>query len=276
MNMTRQLTGSDINDFFSGKRLFGNDFSEEEIEAWFKDEQEGYAELGAKRKSEYRYVYHALNNHYGFRYVKDRKFSSALGIGSAYGDEFLPVASQFDALTILEPSTAFNDATKIAGTSINYVRPQASGILPFDNSRFDLVTCFGVLHHIPNVSTVIGEIARCMQSQGLFLLREPVVSMGDWRIPRRGLTKRERGIPQQLLIQFLREAGLDVRHAARFGFPLFTQLCVRLGVAPYASPLLTRVDGILSNLFLWNMRYHRTRLVHRFAPTSIYIVAQKQ
>lgn len=39
-----------MNEFLSGKKLFGDDFTLEQIEQWYKDETEAYADLGARRK----------------------------------------------------------------------------------------------------------------------------------------------------------------------------------------------------------------------------------
>ncbi len=36
--------------YLSGERLYGDDFTIEEIQKWFADEAEGYADLGAKEK----------------------------------------------------------------------------------------------------------------------------------------------------------------------------------------------------------------------------------
>src|SRR5438034_6737267 len=36
-----------------------------------------------------------------------------------------------------------------------YVKPRTNGDMPFDRETFDLITCFGVLHHIANISHVM-------------------------------------------------------------------------------------------------------------------------
>ena len=89
---------------------------------------------------------------------------------------------------ISAPSDAFT-RQRVFGVPCHYVKPVESGNLPFDDACFDLLTCFGVLHHIPNVSHVVGELARCLKPGGYALMREPVISMGDWRQPRAGLTR---------------------------------------------------------------------------------------
>ncbi|MCA9033305.1 MAG: methyltransferase domain-containing protein, partial [Planctomycetaceae bacterium] len=195
--------------------------------------------------------------------------------GSAYGHEFQPISKRLQKITILEPSEAFSGRLEINGTPLEFVKPSPSGVLPFPDGKFSLTTCFGVLHHIPNVSFVIGEIARCTSDNGLFILREPIVSMGDWRYSRPGLTKRERGIPLALLHQFLRDAGFQIEQQKLFGFRPFIRLMCSMGRRPYSSELMTRADILLANFFAWNLRYHRTKFFHRLAPTSAYIVARR-
>jgi len=83
---------------FTGEYLYGDDFSSQEVELWFKDEAEAYAKLGAKNKDTYKYSYHELNKLHGFRFIisnSSNKFIKfkALGLGSAYGIEFFPIIS---------------------------------------------------------------------------------------------------------------------------------------------------------------------------------------
>ena len=90
---------------FSGKKLYGDDFSPEEIEQWFQQESEGYADLGNKDLSTYTYQYHTLNRIHGFRHIaKELRFDHVLGFGSAWGYEFEPVIHRIGKLTIIEPS----------------------------------------------------------------------------------------------------------------------------------------------------------------------------
>jgi len=168
----------DISIYFAGEKLYGDDFSIEDIEKWLKNEKEAYANLGAKERERYSYVYHQLNITHMFRYISNKKFMSTLGFGSAYGDEFNPIIKQIDQITIIDPSEAFS-LTEINGVPVSYLKPHPEGSLDFSNSFFDIITCFGALHHVPNVSKIVSEFARCLKPGGYVLLREPIVSMGD-------------------------------------------------------------------------------------------------
>ncbi len=41
--------------------------------------------------------------------------------------------------------------------------------LPFQNSEFDIVLSFGVMHHIPNWRDALGEISRVLKAKGYFI-----------------------------------------------------------------------------------------------------------
>ena len=60
-----------------------------------------------------------------------------------------------------------------------YIRPMIAGDILLGSSSADLATPFGVLHHILNVSQVLGEIARVLETRGLFAVREQISCMGN-------------------------------------------------------------------------------------------------
>ncbi|MEM1094746.1 MAG: class I SAM-dependent methyltransferase [Bacteroidota bacterium] len=269
------MPNATIDTYFSGNALYGDDFAEEDIAAWYADEKEGYANLSAAERYYAAYPYHAFNTAHGFQHLPDGPFHHALGFGSAKGDEFAPIIDRIDRLTILEPSDQFVQAT-VCGTPVDYVQPDVSGTLPFAPGTFDLVTCFGVLHHIPNVSHVLQEIARCLTADGHALIREPIISMGDWRKPRPGLTKRERGIPQQLFRNMISTAGLSIVRERFCMFPGVSEVWAHLGRgAAYNSPLATRLDGLLSSLTRWNVSYHARTKAGKLRPRCLYLVLRR-
>jgi hypothetical protein len=133
--------------YFSGKKLYGDDFSEAQIRQWFQDEELGYYNLGSNEdKAKHEYGYHALNRRHGFRVLPKRQFRHVLGVGSAYGEELSPILSSSQKVTILEPADDFA-VSDVQGVPVSYVKPDPLGTLPFEPGEFDLVTCLGVLHH---------------------------------------------------------------------------------------------------------------------------------
>ena len=266
----RANVGGDVNGisrYLAGDLLYGDDFDATQIAAWFADEQEAYADLGAKNAAKYTYAYHAWNIFHGFRRLPPGPVGEVLGFGSAYGEELLPIVPRARSITIVEPSGAFTTES-LQGVPVRYIRPVPGGELPFPDNSFGLITCFGVLHHIPNVSAAIKEFARVLRRDGRILLREPIVSMGDWRKPRPGLTKRERGIPLAVLERIASEAGLDRLHRSLCGFPLTRVLFNWKRSGPFNDMLATRVDAVLAAAFAWNWHYHARSTFERLRSVS--------
>ncbi|MCW8856263.1 MAG: class I SAM-dependent methyltransferase [Kangiella sp.] len=263
-----------IDEYFSGKKLYGNDFSEEEIKNWFIDEENGYYDLGAGNRDSYEYGYQALNCEYGFRHLPDGRFNRLLGIGSAYGDELKPVVNNFNQIVILEPSDGFQ-VKSLSNTPVTYVKPQPDGKMPFSDNHFDLITCFGVLHHIPNVSMVLNEIYRCLNSGGYALIREPTGSMGDWRKPRQGLTRHERGIPLKLFREIINDAGFNIVSERQCMFSLTSRLRYFLQKPVYNSRLAIFIDRMLCAIPIWADVYHPGNIFQKLRPASVFYVLKK-
>jgi SAM-dependent methyltransferase len=260
--------------YFLGERLYGEDFSLTQILEWFEDEKEGFASLWAKTPDTYEYEFHALNERHGYRFLPNRSFPRVLSVGGAYGHEVLPILARIEEITILDPSDAYPDG-KLGDLPLRYVKPSPAGIMPFSEGTFDLITCFGCLHHIPNVSTVVREMWRCLALGGFALIREPIVSMGDWRKPRPGLTKRERGIPLQVFHEIIVQAGFAIEHESLCGFSLMSRLNRFRRRHVFNSKALVLCDAIVSRLFAWNSRYHCVRLYEKLTPTLGAFVLRK-
>lgn len=260
--------------YFEGNALYGDDFSAAQIAEWYADEKDGYANLGAKDAASYRYIYHAWNTFHVYRYLPPGQFSHVLGFGSAYGDELLPVIDRIEAITILDPSAAFQ-RDHVHGVPSTYMKPSSEGTIDFPSNTFDLITCFGVLHHIPNVSFVFGELFRTLKPGACLALREPIVSMGDWRKLRHGLTKRERGIPLHFIWELLQKYDLETIRFSLCDFPLTRHLFRPFRHDVFNSQVATWVDAKLAAAFRWNLRYHARNNLERIRPTSAFFLLCK-
>ena len=157
----------------------------------------------------------------------------------------------------------------------DYREPTLEGRLDLGTESIDLSTCFGVRHHIPNVSFVIGEIARVLKPGGLFLLREPISAMGDWNRPRPGLTRNERGLPMRWLMETLGKSGLIVERKNYCIFPGVGWLGSQITDPVYNSMAVTRIDALTSWLFSRNNTYYRDKFWKKFAPGSIALILRK-
>lgn len=268
---------SENQQYLDGRRLYGNDFAIEEISQWYLDEQNGYADLRGYVHSTYVYGFHALNQFHGFSKYPTPKNARVLAYGAAYGDELVPLKAHLKEVIVLDPSKKFIiDDSPIE--NISWQTPEISGKLAFKDNNFDIITCFGVLHHVPNVEFVISEMFRVLKPGGVIFIREPIVSMGDWTKQRRGLTKRERGIPFHLFERYLLKAGLTISHCSLCVFPPLVKIIQKLKLSdyPFDSPLFVALDSMISRVFHPNkIKYHRTSWIHKCAPTNAMFVCTK-
>lgn len=157
---------------------------------------------------------------------------------------------------------------------MNYINPSIDGKLKIKSETFDLITCFGVLHHIPNVSLVFRELVRVLKKDDIILIREPIVSMGDWNYPRKGLTKRERGIPLNFFRKIIKENNLKIISEHKVLFPLTRRLNFGKGEISN-SRFVIWLDYLLSKLFFWNNKYHSKTFFDKLRPQSIFYVLKK-
>lgn len=265
--------------YLSGERLYGDDFDQAQIDDWFEDEREGYANLGSEAAEGGEVDpepqdqpglsgYDAFNQRHAWRHLPGGDLGNALGIGSAYASEFWPIADRVESLTVLEPSHQLR-ARRLGDLRLDYVDPLPTGIMPFDDASFDLAVCFGVLHHIPNVSTVVAETARVLRPGGWFAVREPIHSMGDWTQPRRGLTKRERGIPKPRFEEIVGD-HFEVVAKSVCDFPLRSKLG---GPDQRANVWL---DQVLVRAFAWNYRYDAVTTWQKVRPRGMAMVLRKR
>ena len=265
----------------SGRCLYGDNFSSDQIREWYDSEVTGYFDLLSDHykvtdaDNEYTYEYDALNQFHAIGGLLNRQFDTCVALGCAAGDDIAPLAPAVQRFIAIEPAEKWWH-NEIGGKPAKYMRPSAIGDIELESGTVDLATSFGVLHHIPNVSHVVGEIARVLKPGGLFVLREPISSMGDWRKARVGLTANERGLPMQWFESLARRTGFKImaRHACMFG-PL-SAIIRKFGVSsPFDRMPLVKLDWLLSEAFRWNSRYWRDTFSKKLAPSSAFWILER-
>jgi SAM-dependent methyltransferase len=267
--------------YLNGETLYGDDFTDKEIQKWFSEESEGYYNLINSAQIKMNpaiYIYHNLNIRNGFSFLpKTKNYNKVLGVGSSYGYEFLPIAGKISELIILEPSD--NMISIFIGPDLKpkYLKPEITGDINYDSGTFDLVTCFGTLHHIPNVSKVLNEMIRVTAPGGFILIREPIRTMGDWTKPRIGLTKNERGIPLKYFRLFFKSNQQIEVISEKFCESLFLMKFLnKLFGLKIESKLYQIIDQKVSNLLKWNIHYHPLTNFEKMAPGSVFYVLKKK
>lgn len=262
--------------YFSGNAIFGDDLSPQEVAAWYRAEEDAYAELYAADPG-YEYEYDAVNVRHGFRWLPQQEtFSRVLGLGSAYGDELRPIVKRLGSVVVVDSSDTYQQAAERLPVPLERRKAKVDGDLPLATAEADLAVCFGVLHHIPNVTHVVAELGRVVRPDGWALIREPIVSMGDWRAPRPGLTPHERGIPRHLLLDAVRTAGFAVQRETLCFFRGTAIVGRLLRQNVYAHPGWVRADEVLSRWFAANYRYHAVSAWEKLRPTSTFLVLRRR
>jgi SAM-dependent methyltransferase len=223
---------------------------------------------------DYEYEYHAANRRQLYANLPDQRFEDVLLMGGAYGHELLPLDGRVGSVTILESSRAYSASPLSA--PVRWMASKPSGDITCPDSSFDLITCLGVLHHIANVSHVFGELARVLRPRGYLLLREPTVSMGDWRLARKGLTPQERGIPLHILDELIAESCLETVWRTRCVMSGSARVARRLGVAQaFNSDLWVRLDEAVCRMTIWPTVYHPRTKWQRVRPMAAAYVLRK-
>ena len=262
-----------LDEYYSGRKLFGDDFGPDEIREWYALEENACFEIydqGKKRMPNNDYLHWQS----GYRWVlADRNsLGKVLGLGSGNGEEFRPVRKWIEHLYIVESAEGYfqNDATT------TYAKAHADGKLDFPDNFFDATVNIAVLHHIPNVSQVLRELFRTLKPGGVCIIKEPITTLGAWHRPRKaGLAPCERGFPRALLETMLHRAGFELMRRTCFEFPPLRHVRDRGGIDTYNSKFWTGLDRLCCRLTDWNYRYHRTRWFQKFAPSYIFLVLRK-
>ena len=129
-------------------------------------------------------------------------------------------------MTIVEAGSGYGRDCRLRMPS-TVLPAQPFGDIALEDAAVDLVTCFGALSYIANVSHVLREFARVLEPSGLLLIREPMTSMGGgWGSPQRGsgVTPHARGVPCGYFRRELAADGFVVERETLVGFPLIGKL----------------------------------------------------
>lgn len=265
------------NNLFNGQQLYGDDFDIDQLKQWYEQESEAYADMYGNNVNNVNvYTAHNLNRLYGYQYINHvPSLTKVLGFGSSWGYEFLPIVDKIKELYIIEPSTQTR-SEELDGIKPYYFQPELSGQVCFENDSFDLVTCFSALHHVANVTYVMSELFRVLKPGGYMLLREPVQSMGDWRKPRVGLTKNERGIPANYLEDIIKTASVEVVQKHYF-YTMNSFLKRIIGDKNiFTTKKYLYFDKYLSKMLSFNIHYHPRNKWERCAPQAVFYVLRKK
>src|ERR1700693_1529164 len=94
----------------SGRTLYGDNFSPDQIQKWYETEVTGYFDLlsnyykATDEDYQYNYEYNALNRFHAINALLNRQFDSCLALGCAAGDDIAPLAPVVRRFIAIEPA----------------------------------------------------------------------------------------------------------------------------------------------------------------------------
>lgn len=257
-----------------GDVLFGDDFNNDQLTLWFKQEQEAFYEGDAGNSDVdpwYSYMRY-VNERLGFQAI-DRAINEmlVLGPGSGVEVEKIAISSPDCKMNFLEASDNFQVILQSKFRHSVIIKPEYTGEIGLADNTQDLVCAYSVLHHIPNISKVLNEASRVTKVGGYLFIREPCSSMGDWRYPR-SATPNERGISRKVMVEIATHAGfeLDMPPVSALFEPINTLLKRTIGFKLIPHFLLYMVDRSVSWIVSWNDYYWRDTWFKKIGPSAYY------
>ena len=153
------LNIKEVQDYWAGKNVPQQWYSNKKPFSlqWFND-------LSKKR---YKTFYSYLFEDAEFEYHTGEK---VLEVGTGIGTDLVQYALNGAKVSGIDLGQDQVDYTKLnfelRGLEYDEIKQGSAEEIPFDNSTFDLVFCFGVLHHTPNTEKGIEEVRRVLKEDG--------------------------------------------------------------------------------------------------------------
>ena len=106
---------------------------------------------------------------------------SVLEIGAGTGRALLYIKSARSGVEVcgIEPVPELREIARSKGLSAQEIRPGNAMNLEFEDSHFDVVCAFGVLHHIKHPDRVVGEMLR-VAKKAIFISDSNNFGQGRW------------------------------------------------------------------------------------------------
>ncbi|MCK4796359.1 MAG: class I SAM-dependent methyltransferase [Spirochaetes bacterium] len=130
--------------------------------------------------------------------------------------------------------------------------------IPYEDKKYDIIFCLGVLHHVPDIKKYIFELYRILKPEGYLFIREPM-----WIPIGKGDSPFERGIPVKDMKQYLNELkpydykiNLAIHGITRvYLFKIFENIFKKNEhVFKFFLFLFDKIFCILSFKFLWHFK----------------------
>ena len=102
------------------------------------------------------------------------------------------------------------------------------------------------------------------------LLREPIVSIGNWQSPRPSLTKHKRGIPLSIFYSILVNSGFKIINQKKCFHTITQKITSMVPGMSFNDRKSVLFNEILSNFLVWSKKYHPNNIVEKLRPTNVF------
>ena len=260
-------------DIRNGIRLAGDNLNNSELEKWYFEEKEAYFEENSDEYEDDRWYEYLrfTNEKLFFSKLKHIDSGNIVFFGPATGTEAenFHLKNQGWKFNFIESSDNFSMILKEKFKNCEVIKPNIDGRIDLSDSSQDVVCGFHVFHHIANISFLFSEISRILKPGGIFILREPCSSMGDWR-KERSATPNERGLSKEFILATLKKYGLSkIIDPIPIAFEPINKVFVKLKIIKFIPiPFIYYLDRFISKLLAFNNYYWRDTTIKKFGPSS--------
>ena len=260
-------------------KLLGNDFNPDEIRKWYDEEAKYHDQFkgGRNDADEYWSIYEEFNKKYALNeYVKFNEEVKILSFGCAEGSDTAKLYREHKfRLYGLESSDQLINAFKKGFPDSEIVKANTDGKIDYPSDFFNYIFCFGVLHHIPNVSYVLKEFHRVLGKGGIAVIREPVCWMYSGKIRPKDLSPNERGIPVDFFRDEFEKLNFEILNVRKSYYKPLMHF-VRKSPFLWKFPsLVYTLDNLLSQIPN-RKNYFSNGIIDKFNAGCAYYIIRKK
>ncbi|MBL8006332.1 MAG: class I SAM-dependent methyltransferase [Ignavibacteria bacterium] len=260
-------------------KLKGNDYTQEEIKQWYTEEEEWHNQFsdGRNESGDYWIIYEVFNRKYAVdRFAELTKEKKVLSFGCAEGSDTAKLYGEYGfRLYGIESSEELIRAFRKNFPGSKIEKATTEGRINYPEDFFDYIFCFGVLHHIPNVSFVLKEFHRVLKPGGIAIIREPVCWMYSGNVKPDELSPNERGIPVSFFRTEFENLGFDILEIHKSYYKPLMFLLRKSKFLCRFPELMYHTDRLLCSLPDTG-KYYPENFPDRFAASSAYYTVRKK
>ncbi len=109
---------------------------------------------------------------YAATFVKGKRVLD-LASGEGYGSRILAAAASSVVGVDIDENTVRHAAEKYSGQNVQFIAGSVTAVPIQEDHSFDVVVCFEAIEHIEDQEKLLGEVARLLKPEGVFIVSTP-------------------------------------------------------------------------------------------------------